>query len=241
MNRSFTLECKESLSEFIQGHYEKLKNDMGWDLLFCRYENMYAPRYPIAFFGLNPGGGACEINTISVEGKCDYYNGEWIKDAKGMAPLQLQMKALYTLIGNEVGATHEQLMDGSLMTNLIPVRSRNWDSLVGRQAWLEHSRLIWAERIKQVHCKIYIAISRTSFEELHGHLIAQGFKLVGEQINEQIGWGRVRYQVQRYECDGQASLLVRLPHLSTYKIFSRPACQPAIDRIMAAISSVLKE
>lgn len=107
-----------------------------------------------------------------------------------------------------------------------------------RLQWLEHARQIWDERIKQVHCKLYIAISKIVFDELDSHLTKHGFQMV-EKINEQIGWGRVRYQIQRYERGDQVSLLVRLPHLSTYKIFSRPACQPAMDIIKREISKAL--
>jgi len=230
---------KENLSEFIQIQYDNLKNDMGWDLLFCRYENMLSPQYPVAFFGINPGGGPCDNKAISVESECAYYNERWKGCKKGNAPLQQQMKHLYTMVGDELGVSYTQLMDGSLMTNYIPARSRNWYSLKGKDEWLEHARLIWGERIKQVHCKLYIAISRIVFDELDSHLTKQGFQMV-EKINELIGWGRVRYQIQRYERGDQVSLIVRLPHLSTYKIFSRPACQPAIDRIKSEISKTIR-
>lgn len=143
------------------------------------------------------------------------------------------------MIGDELGVSYKQLMDGSLMTNYIPARSRNWHTLKGKDEWLEHARQIWDERIKQVHCKLYIAISKIVFDELDGHLTKHGFQMV-DKINEQIGWGRVRYQIQRYERGDQVSLLVRLPHLSTYKIFSRAACQPAIDRIKSEIYKAIK-
>ncbi|MEN3798725.1 hypothetical protein ABDZ38_19825 [Aeromonas caviae] len=239
MSTDINFLCKESLFAFIQNKYDNLKNDMGWDLLFCRYENMLSPQYPVAFFGINPGGGACDTNAISVESECAYYSEPWKGCEEGEAPLQQQMRALYTMIGDELGVSYKQLMDGSLMTNYIPARSRNWHSLKGKGEWLEHARQIWDERIKQVHCKLYIAISKIVFDELDGHLTKHGFQMV-DKINEQIGWGRVRYQIQRYERGDQVSLLVRLPHLSTYKIFSRAACQPAIDRIKFEIYKAIK-
>ncbi|MEV3828214.1 hypothetical protein RI534_02800 [Aeromonas allosaccharophila] len=239
MSTDINFLCKESLFSFIENKYDNLKNDMGWDLLFCRYENMLSPQYPVAFFGINPGGGPCDTKAISVESECAYYNERWKGCKKGNAPLQQQMKHLYTMIGDELGVSYKQLMDGSLMTNYIPARSRNWHSLKGKNEWLEHARQIWGERVKQVHCKLYIAISKIVFDELDSHLTNQGFQMV-ENIDEQIGWGRVRYQIQRYERGDQVSLIVRLPHLSTYKIFSRPACQSAIDRIKIEIAKTIR-
>ncbi|MEW7865915.1 hypothetical protein [Aeromonas diversa] len=238
MSTNTNLLCKENLFSFIQSKYDNLQNDMGWDLLFCRYDNMLSPQYPVAFFGINPGGGPCDNNAISVESKCAYYSERWKGCEEGEAPLQQQMRALYTMIGDELGVSYKQLMDGSLMTNYIPARSRNWHSLKGKDEWLEHARKIWGARVNQVHCKLYIVISRIVFDELDGHLTKQGFQMV-DKINEQIGWGRVRYQIQRYERGDQVSLIVRLPHLSTYKIFSRPACQPAIGRIKSEISNAM--
>ncbi|HHQ4547341.1 TPA: hypothetical protein ACSP15_004037, partial [Aeromonas veronii] len=176
MSTDINFLCKESLFAFIQNKYDNLKNDMGWDLLFCRYENMLSPQYPVAFFGINPGGGPCDTNAISVESECAYYNERWKGCKKGNAPLQQQMKHLYTMIGDELGVSYTQLMDGSLMTNYIPARSRNWHSLKGKGEWLEHARQIWDERIKQVHCKLYIAISKIVFDELDGHLTKHGFQ-----------------------------------------------------------------
>ncbi|HHQ4672544.1 TPA: hypothetical protein ACSP2K_004067, partial [Aeromonas veronii] len=173
MSTDINFLCKESLFAFIQNKYDNLKNDMGWDLLFCRYENMLSPQYPVAFFGINPGGGPCDTNAISVESECAYYSEPWKGCEEGEAPLQQQMRALYTMIGDELGVSYKQLMDGSLMTNYIPARSRNWYSLKGRDEWLEHARQIWGERVKQVHCKLYIAISKIVFDELDNHLTMQ--------------------------------------------------------------------
>lgn len=66
MSTDINFLCKENLFAFIQNKYDNLKNDMGWDLLFCRYDNMLSPQYPVAFFGINPGGARIQLRSATL-------------------------------------------------------------------------------------------------------------------------------------------------------------------------------
>ena len=104
---------------------------------------------------------------------------------------------------------------------------------------IEHMRLFWAMRLRQVHSNLYITISKLVFDELHHLLVEQGYHQIGREHRAQIGWGRVTYQIRWYEREGKRSMLVRLPHLSTYKIFSNKKCEEQIAYIMSEAASVL--
>ncbi|MFQ2275461.1 hypothetical protein [Aeromonas hydrophila] len=233
------LDDKKAMTAYIENQYVLSNNELGWDLLFCSYKNMLNPRYPIAFFGLNPGGSGWTQGAISCEGKCAYYDEEWYGAPAGEAPFQQQMRALFSLLGNMVGATYQELMDGCLMTNYIPPRSPNWHALNNKQMLIEKMRPIWADRINKVYNRLYISISQLVFDELHQLLLAQGYQQIGKEHRMHIGWGRVTYQMRWYEREGKKSLLIRLPHLSTYKIFSRKNCEEQIAYIMSEAESIL--
>lgn len=232
------LNDKKAMAAYIGHLYELSDNSLGWGLLFGPCENMLAPRYPIAFFGLNPGGSGWTEGAISSEGKCAYYDESWGAPA-GEAPLQQQMRSLFSPLGKMVGATYQEVMDGCLMANYIPVRSPNWQMLKNKSLIIEHMRLFWAMRLRQVHSNLYITISKLVFDELHHLLVEQGYQQIGTEHRAQIGWGRVAYQIRWYEREGKRSMLVRLPHLSTYKIFSNKNCEEQIDYIMSEAASVL--
>lgn len=231
---------RDSVVRHISSYYQESDAKWGWDLLFGPYINMCSPRYPVAFFGLNPGGPASENHQVSVEGKCAYYNEVWPPYPIGEAPLQKQLGIFYSMIADVIGVDVKSLMDGSLMTNYIPARSPSWSKLPDQDEWIQCGRQIWSQRISKVHCKVYVAISCVVFNELHNHLVENGYKQVGDSVNERVNWWYARYQIHQFERDGNLSVLIRLPHLSSYKIFSRTACQPAIKRIMESIESVLR-
>lgn len=232
------LDDKKTMTAYIERLNGLIDNKLGWGLLFGPYKNMLMPRYPIAFFGLNPGGCGWTEGAISSEGKCAYYDEAWGAPA-GEAPLQQQMRSLFSPLGEMVGATYQELMDGCLMTNYIPVRSTNWLMLKNKPLIIEHMRLFWAERLRQVHSDIYITISKLVFDELHHLLSGQGYQQIGTEHRAQIGWGLVTYQIRWYEREGKRSMLIRLPHLSTYKIFSNKNCEEHIAYIMSEAESVL--
>lgn len=226
------------ITDYIECLNELSGNELGWGLLYGPYRNMLMPRYPIAFFGLNPGGSCWTEGAISSEGKCAYYDESWGAPA-GEAPLQQQMRSLFSPLGKMVGATYRELMDGCLMTNYIPIRSPNWQTLKNKPLIIEKMRSVWAERFQKVHSDLYVTISKFVFDELHHLLSGQGYQQIGTEHRAQIGWGRVTYQIRWYEREGKRSMLIRLPHLSTYKIFSNKNCEEQIAYIMNEAESVL--
>ncbi len=55
------------------------------------------------------------------------------------------------------------------------------------------------------------------------------------------GWGNYNAEVITFSSAGRDRALLRLPHLSTYKLFSRPQCAAALQRIAEALEPFLRE
>ena len=74
------------------------------------------------------------------------------------------------------------------------------------------------------------------FYELHEILRGLGnASIPGGAKSERTGWGRTKYQIEKYIADDESILLIRIPHLSRYKLFNSEGCAKAIDDIMAEI------
>lgn len=130
-------------------------------------------------------------------------------------------------------------MNGSLAANFIPFRSKDWAGLEEKNIILEFSRALWRERLKAVPTTLYITISKVSFNEIRRILMESGYQAAGNSIIDKVGWGNVTYQMDAFERVDHKSLLIRLPHLSRYRIFGRERSQIAINHFASVAAKYL--
>jgi len=234
---------REELTDLIEQKYQEWGYELGWSLLYGPFETMWNPRYPIAFFGLNPGGNEYVESSLSSEEGSSYLSERWGKHKKGEAPLQTQVTKMFEKIASCLGSPVQvsDLLNGCLTANFIPFRSADWDVLEHRSDALNFSRKLWSERIQKVPCNLYIAMAIPSFNEIGSLLIESGYRKSGDPVSKEVGWGAVRYQMVSYEKDGGKSLLVRLPHLSRYRIFGRKESEEAINEIASVSAEYLAQ
>ncbi len=237
---------KQEVSNAINQKSEQLGYELGSALSYNSFATLISPEYPIAFVGLNPGGDEYDKPTIESEnGKCAYYYENWTAkgeskktppDETELAPLQQQIIKLYTQLAEVFDCGYKTLMDKSIMANLVPFRSPNWNDLPNRSAALEFSSQLWSDIFKQARVKVIICMSIVVFYELDKILRGLGNTSVSEESkSESTGWGRTKYQIEKYMADDNSILLIRIPHLSRYKLFNSEKCTKAIDDIMAEI------
>ncbi len=237
---------KQAVSDEINQKSKQLKYKLGSALSYNSFDSLISPKYPIAFIGLNPGGDEYDKPTIESEnGKCAYYYENWTAkgenkktppDEEELAPLQQQIIKLYTRLAEFFDCDYKTLMDKSIMANLVPFRSPNWNKLDNQSAALEFSHQLWSDVLKQARIKVIICMSIVVFYELDKILRGLGNTSVSEESkSESTGWGRTKYQIEKYMADDKSILLIRIPHLSRYKLFNSEKCTKAIDDIMAEI------
>ncbi|TLS77580.1 hypothetical protein FE236_02950 [Mariprofundus erugo] len=232
---------KYEIKELVDREYQKLECNLGWSMLYCPFENMWSPRYPIAFFGLNPAGNEYFEPSISYEKGSAYLCDEWGYKA-GEAPLQKQVVELFKSIASSLHSPvpYADLLKGSFAANFVPFRSKDWGCFERKIEALEFSRALWRERVNVVPTNLYITMAKISFSEIASLLIAVGYHEL-ENTTDKVGWGNVTYQMNAYEREGHKSLLIRLPHLSRYKIFGREESQMAINHISSVAAEYVTQ
>ena len=237
---------KQAVSNAINQMSDQLGYELGSALSYNSFATLLSPEYPIAFIGLNPGGNKYDKPTIESEnGKCAYYYENWTvkgenkktpPDEKELAPLQQQIIKLYTRLAEIFHCDYKALMDKSIMANLVPFRSPSWNDLPHRNVALEFSNQLWSDIFKQTRVKVIICMSVEVFYELDKILRGLGNASIPEESkSESTGWGRTKYQIEKYMADDESILLIRIPHLSRYKLFNSEGCTAAIDCIMTEI------
>lgn len=237
---------KQSISDSIDQMSDQLGYTLGSALSYNSFDNIPSPGYPIAFIGLNPGGNKYDKPSIESEnGKCAYYYENWTAkgenkktppDEKELDPLQRQIIKLYTRLAEIFGCDYKELMDKSVMANLVPFRSANWGSLANKHEALAFARSLWGAIFDPSRVKVIICMSVVSFDEIGTILCDASYERLPESSTcEQTGWGITKYQFRKYKRNDHEILLIRLPHLSRYQLLNSDKCTEAVNHIVGAV------
>lgn len=232
--------------EMIEREYRRLGPRLGW--LGWRF--LYtpactlAPETRLAFVGLNPGDDKPHDPILCVE-KGNAYRIE-VEDwwgPKQQAGLQTQVRLLYEKLAERTeGATWKELMDHqTLALNFCPFRSQRWDRL-DRQTQKEliaFSEGMWARVLKIVEPSVIVCLGNDPMKHLDSVLRARATTWTG-LIKRPVAWKDATWAVRTYTTTSREVTLVRIPHLSTFKIFRHPESESATTEIVDTISAALR-
>lgn len=224
----------EEAADLIEQKYQELGYQIGWRFLNCSATVLTA-RPSIALVTANPGGDRIETDhpSLSCEFGHSYTSERWGNSEPGASPLQVQLQKLFELLANISGLASDgtTLLEQSLAGYYIPFRSPRLSDLPNAAEARSVGRTIWGNVLNATKPGLLISIDRDTFKEL-GTLITEVYGLhLTDTTTFSTGWGKYTADVADYG-DGKVRL-VRLPHLSTFKLFSRSDCRPHLDEILS--------
>jgi hypothetical protein len=220
----------------IEAAYIALEHKLGWRFLNVS-KDVLRNNPQIALITANPGGDSIppDHGTASCESGCAYLSEIWGNSKKGQSSLQKQVQWLFDAIANQINFADggEALMESSLIAYYIPFRSPRLAMLPHKKASLGFARSLWSSLFEHIHPKLILTIDPAAFKAF-GELLQQRFSTHPPQHRVmQTGWGAYTAEVKRFGHGDNITTLVRLPHLSTFKLFSRSECKPFTDEILA--------
>jgi hypothetical protein len=224
--------------ERIARAYEDLGHELGWRFLYSPAHTL-SERTRMGFFGLNPGGASYGAPVASVEESNAYRVEGWGVDG-GPNGLQRQVGLLYEVLSAKTGLSAKALMDGTLASNFCPFRSASWRSLPKKGESMAFSYGLWSYVFGYVRPSTMICLTDKPFRYLERVLLDKGFRRT-YLIRESVGWGDVTYSHSEYASGSGHVSMVRLPHLSRYRIFGKAECRDAVDRLTDAVVGSLSE
>jgi len=116
------------------------------------------------------------------------------------------------------------LIHESLIAYFIPFRSPRMNDLHEKDKSIKFAIELWSEIISTMKPKLIICLGDDVFKN-----VKKLFPVVSAQFSTKLGWGEITADVYKYENDCR---IIKLPHLSTFKIFSRKECEPYIDKLL---------
>lgn len=191
-----------SIENRIVAEYERRGDSAGWRFLASPFRTIANAQ--IVFIGLNPGG-ASETEghgQFSCENGSAYETEAWAHHPAGRSPLQLQVKALFEI----VGAAPDEVLAG----NLIPFRSKNLSDLRDFPSALQFGTKLWTEILGHAPRRLVIGMGKDVQSVLFDH-----YRVC--PTSEPTGWGNQKLRYAKAE----DTRVVGLPHLSRFRIFNR--------------------
>lgn len=229
----------EEKSKEIDAEYKRLGHDMGWTFLMSPKKTL-SPETEIAIISLNPGGNE-PGDGVGCCNESAYLSEQWDNSNEpGKNPFQVQVQKLFEgiyerLNDNMTYKSYEDLMNNTLSSQYIPFRSKNIKSLPKRAESENFSCILWKSifsecinpRIVIALSVAFFAISKVMEDRDSGYTLYNS-----EEINT--NWGKSKARLKRFKNnDGKICILLGLPHLSRYKLFS--AKSEATKRAMKKI------
>lgn len=221
----------------IEHGYEALGHQLGWRFLYSPASTLSGDT-GLMFSGINPGGAHYGHPVPSVEDGNAYRVERWGNHGQPNA-LQVQVRLLYEGLAEKLDQSAVSLMDGTLATNFCPFRSPSWDRLHRKAESVAFSKRLWSSVFEHISPMVIVCLTDTPFDHFENVLRRKGFRKT-DALQEPVGWGSVTYSSSGYASENGNVLMVRLPHLSRYKIFGRPESQSATDRLTDAIAQALR-
>ena len=226
----------DSLVAGIEVAYRDLGHTRDWRFL-CGPRTTLSKSPAVALVTANPGGGhhTAGHGRESCESGSAYITEQW-GAAPGTHNLQRQIRALFGLIAEKLGdgVSGDDLLNQSLTAYYIPFRSPRLSELVNAKRSIAFAEEMWATILANHIPKLIVTIDHTAFRGISAAIAKNQGRLVGVETYA-TGWGNISATKHHYQlADEQQTALLRLPHLSTFKLFSRPECSSKLDQIIGA-------
>lgn len=193
--------------ERIEAAYKRLGYKAGWRFMTCPEKQFQNPR--VLLVSLNPSGTVEHGPRWSQEDGSAYLMESWDNQLPGRDTLQIQIQRLVAHLGanfDEVASAH-----------FVPFRSQRWADLAHPREAVAFAHSLWSDFVEGMAPEYVICLGTTV-----GQYIPRLFG-VNALAKKRTGWGDISLSVGRLKSRGQLAVV---PHLGTFKLFSRAECGP---------------
>lgn len=229
--------------DLIREAYDRLGHTLGWTFLGSPKETM-SSKSEILLLTTNPGGrsfGAREEFASSEKGSV-YLIGEWRNQGPGKSSLQIQVRKLFEgLASHGAGRSGKDLLNNSLAGYFVPFRSPRLTDLPRRQESFQFGKELWSGFLAHCRPRLIICIDRKTCKSVREILSNQIGLQSSRSQRFETGWGAGTAKpiaADLHEFVGEWNVrLLRLPHLSTFKLFSSEKCVDRMNALLDATAS----
>ena len=214
----------------IKTEYKNLGHQLGYRFLLSSKDTFNSD---VIFLNLNPGGDRIYPGqpADSCENGPAYLTESWGYNLKpGQSPLQIQVQHMLREISGSLPEKRDLLYD-SMIAYFIPFRSPDLKSLHAKRESLEFAKYFWTQILSDRKPRLIICLGN----EVRNFLLSV-FNANHKHFSSPVGWGNVTAEI--FIPDLGPSIL-KLPHLSRFRIFNRPESKPYVDDLIFKLTGNL--
>ena len=204
----------------IRDAYERLGHSLGWRFLATPRSTL-SPDAKLAFVTLNPGGNGVDPShgVESCEAGSAYVHESWGGGyPPGESALQRQVRVMFQWLGVEP--------DRVLSGYFIPFRSPSLAALAAPDESFAFGVAMWKRLLATMRPLLVVCIGK----DVERGLQAIWGRPVSKTLHA-VGWSRQSAGLSRYP----THTLLRLPHLSRFRIFGRAASAEPLEAILVEL------
>jgi hypothetical protein len=226
----------------IKRVYEDLRHRLGWRFL-CVSRSVLDTPVDVAFISLNPNGDSIPAGRVaeSCENGVAYVAEEWGVAPRGQHKLQVQVQKLFEGLNRRlrIADSGSALMQRSLMGYFIPFGSRRLADLAKPVESYEFGCDLWRRVLALTTPRLIVCIDRETYIALQSIIPCYTGMSVTASRSFRTGWGRCTADLLTYGGE-QSVRLLRLPHLSSFQLFSSSYCTEHLAIILDKTCNNLK-
>ena len=218
----------------IEDQAQRLEHKLGWRFLTSPLATL-SKTTELALVTLNPGGRQARSEhprETNESGSC-YRVESWRGQAPGKSPLQQQVRALFAMLASVRGLESggDALLDACLSGQFVPFRSPTWSTLANPRESLEVATTLWTGVFRYLDPKLTITIDLRTFRAMC-YILNRKWGTEAFAEHHPTGWGRVQAELLLWDSASGKRALLRLPHLSRFRLFGRDASRSHMEDLL---------
>ena len=191
----------------VEAAYQRLGYQVGWRFMTCPERQFDDPE--VLVVSLNPSGRVEHGPRWSQEEGSAYVVESWDGQAPGADTLQVQVQRLIKHLGSNFSRVAS--------AHFVPFRSQRWSDLSHPVEAVQFARGLWTDFVGGLRPKYVMCLGREVGKHVPTLFGSGGLH------KKRTGWGDIALSVGTTRDGGQIAIL---PHLGTFKLFSRAECAP---------------
>ncbi len=205
----------------IEAAYARLGHRLGWRFLLSPRRN-FTSGVRTMLLSFHPGGDVDPDDQpkASSESGSAYDIESWGGASPGGSPLQHQVRELLHAFGENT--------NGTLSAYLVPFRAPKKEDLASPKASLDFALRLWGRLLPELNPQVVIALGEDAYAG-----VIEVFGKPSREDRRPAGWGAQSISLAQFG----AHLVVRIPHLSQFKLMSRPEGRAAIDGVARSVTA----